>query len=66
MRILSNGNIELTVQLMPQAYAALTATTARDDVTLVDAVNAAIILFDRLSGTADAQGINLGEMTRDG
>lgn len=49
MKILPNGNIEITIQLMPTAYAALTEVKARDKLSPADAVNLALLTLDTVS-----------------
>lgn len=59
-RLLPNGNIELTVQLMPEAYAALTAAMERDGMTEADAVNVAVMTLGVVSKAATDIGKPLG------
>ena len=56
MKLLPNGNIELTVQLMPEAYAALCQTTERDNCARVDVINVAVMMYDAISAAATASG----------
>ena len=56
MKILSNGNIEITVQLMPAAYAALTETATRDKGNFADVVNVALISHNAISAAASEAG----------
>jgi hypothetical protein len=60
-RMLANGNIELTVALLPEAYAALTAAMERDGMTEVDAVNVAVMSLEVISKLATAAGTPLNE-----
>lgn len=62
MKILLNGNIELTVQLLPEAYAALTTTAERDKCSLVDVVNVALVSHNMISKAAKAAGHGLGDV----
>lgn len=62
MKVLPNGNIEITVQLMPEVYAALMTTVERDGVTKVDAINLALMTLDHVSKLATAAGKSLGEV----
>lgn len=46
MKLLPNGNIEITVNLLPDAYAALSNIRERDKLNIPDAVNLAIMTLD--------------------
>lgn len=61
MKILPNGNIEILVQLMPDAYAALMAVVERDKLARVDAVNLALMTLDHISKAASDAGKPLGD-----
>jgi hypothetical protein len=56
-----NGNVEITVQLLPEAYAALKAVVERDKVNEATAVNAAIQVFDHVSKMGEATDAPLGK-----
>lgn len=51
-RLLLNGNIEMTVQLLPTAYAALTAAAERDGGSYADVINVAILTYGAVSAAA--------------
>ncbi len=59
--MLSNGNIEMTVSLLPAAYAALTVAAERDKTSEVNIVNAALMAYNHVSEVADKAGRNIGE-----
>jgi hypothetical protein len=59
MRLLPNGNVEITVQLLPEAYAALRAIMERDKVNEATAINAAIQVFEHISKMGEAAGTPL-------
>jgi len=61
MRLLPNGNIEITVQLLPHIYASLKAVAERDGLREIDIINAAIGVFDHVSKMGEAAGTPLGE-----
>lgn len=61
MRLLPNGNIEITVQLMPDAYAAMKAIAERDGIKDVNVVNLAIMSLNMLSEEMAKVGDPLGE-----
>lgn len=65
-RLLQNGNIELTVELMPEAYAALVAAMQRDGMREADAVNVAVMTLDAVSKAATEAGTPLGEVDENG
>lgn len=56
MKILPNGNIEITVQLFPGAYAALVAVAERDGLKRAEVVNVAIALLAAVSEKVIADG----------
>lgn len=60
MKVLPNGNIEITVQLLPDAYAALRMAAERDDAALVDIVNVAVLAYDAISQAAKQAGKPIG------
>lgn len=60
MRILPNGNIEITVQLMPDAYAAMKAIAERDGIKDANVVNLAIMSLNLLSEEMTKAGDPLG------
>lgn len=62
MKILAAGNIEITVVLMPDAYAALMAIVERDKLTKVNAINLAVLMLENVSQAAAAAGTPVGEM----
>jgi hypothetical protein len=64
-KILPNGNIEITVQLMPAAYAALAAAMERDGLTRVDVVNLAVLTLDHVTKAAADAGKPLREALDD-
>lgn len=59
MKVLPNGNIEITVQLMPEAYAALMVTIEREKVSMANAVNVAVMTLDHVSKAATEAGTPL-------
>lgn len=59
MKLLPNGNIEITVQLLPDAYAAMKASAERDGIREIDMVNAAICAYDQISRMAAEAGTPL-------
>jgi hypothetical protein len=61
-RVLPNGNIEITVQLMPDAYAALMATVERDKMSMANAINVAVMTLGHVSKTMTEAGNPLGEV----
>jgi hypothetical protein len=61
VKLLPNGNIEITVQLLPDTYAAMKASAERDGLREVDLVNAAICTYDHVSKMASEAGTPLGE-----
>jgi hypothetical protein len=60
MKLMPNGNVEITVQLLPEAYAALKAVVERDKVNEATAINAGIQLFDHVSKMGEPSGRPLG------
>jgi hypothetical protein len=58
--VMPNGNVRLSVQLLPGAYAALTAAAKRDKLSYADVINAAVLTYNAVSTAADAEGHNLG------
>lgn len=60
MRLMPSGNVEITVQLLPETYAALRAVVERDKVNEATAINAGIQLFDHVSKMGEAGGRPLG------
>jgi hypothetical protein len=56
MKVLPNGNIEITVQFLPEAYVALRNAMQRDDLNIADAVNLAVSTLDLVSQQATAAG----------
>lgn len=61
MKILPNRNIELTVQLLPEAYAQLAAAADRDKCSIADVVNIAVLTYGVISMAADKTGRNIGQ-----
>ncbi len=61
MKLLPNGNIEITVVLMPEAYAALMTAKERDKTSIADAVNLAIMSHNMISEMATKAGKPLAE-----
>lgn len=55
-----NGNIQITTQLLPDAYAALKAAAERDRMSLTNVVNVALMSHNEISTKMDAAGKNLG------
>lgn len=49
MKMLPNGNIEITVELMPEAYAALMSAKERDKGSVADTVNLALMSHNMMS-----------------
>lgn len=64
MRLLPNGNVEITVQLLPDAYAALVAIGRRDRLNRAEVVNVAVTLLNMISEGASADGKPLGDAAR--
>lgn len=58
--VMPNGNVKVTVILLPEVWDALLRAAERDGITRTDAVNVAIGSYDWLSTMADANGQNLG------
>jgi hypothetical protein len=59
VKLLPNGNIEMTVQLLPSAYAALRSTAERDKGSFADIVNVAVLSYAALSAAATQAGQSL-------
>ena len=62
MKMLPNGNVEITVALLPEAYAALMAAKERDKESLVDTVNIALVSHNLVSEMAEKAGKPLASM----
>lgn len=60
-RLLPNGNIEITIELLPEIYAELRECMKRDEFTASNLINAAIGVFNKVSKLAMAQGSPLGK-----
>jgi hypothetical protein len=58
-RILSNGNIEMTVVLMPDAYAALRNLEEAENLRPVNAINLALMVLDGMAKKQRAAGVPL-------
>lgn len=58
-KVLLNGNIEVTVELMPEIYAALTELGKKGKVNYATMINAAIGAFAEVVKAAEAQGTDL-------
>lgn len=65
MRLLLNGNIEITTQLTPDAYAALKAVAERDGISDVNVINLAVMTLNHVSEMAFDAGKPLGEAMSD-
>lgn len=65
MKLMPNGNIEITVQLLPDAYAALQECIKRDSARMVDLVNVGILAINEVSKPATAAGTPLGTALKD-
>lgn len=57
----SSGNVEMTVVLIPDAYAALQRTVEAEGLEIVDAVNVAIMALEPLAAAARAAGKPISE-----
>jgi hypothetical protein len=56
---LANGNYQGDVQLLPEAYEALSATTKREGGSYVDHINAALVAYDMITRTEAYRKANL-------
>lgn len=57
----SSGHIEMTVVLMPDAYAALQRTAEAEGLEIVDVVNVAIMALEPIAAAARAVGKPVSE-----
>jgi hypothetical protein len=62
VKILDNGNVQITVQLMPEAYAALMVAKERDKMSVVDLVNLALISYDSVSSLMEQAGLPMRDV----